>query len=406
MNPFEDDDELFEVFIRADQNAANLAAGTGMEVWGLVLVAAWPPEDMREPYERLVEGFKSLPSMSSAYIYPFGSLHVSIVTAHAFTRSPPVNDTLKAATLEEWADMVASARRSGDWPRRPLRLRCVTAELHEAAGVLRYDDVEGTVAAMRQCIQREVDLRHRGLQKRGIDVRVAHIPNIIHSTILRWTKVPTEPGHKVREDFIKVTEEALGEGVDVIDDELKLVVETRPYMHVEQSAAKFCWELGYGAVDSSQDHLSAPLGDAPSMSGTTSSSSLLTPAGQFSRADPNSPSSGSVQGRATPTSGSDFHRAFQESAPTMQDGGGRARRASGYSEPAGFSSSLGALGSSPDNRCWGQEHEAQSEDGTGPLAGTKVRGWSPSRFAGSFSKSLSKLMGSSKTLPTHSEKRT
>jgi hypothetical protein len=97
------------------------------------------------------------------------------------------------------------------------------------------------VSKMRKLISHEVHARAPHLVKRGIEVRSAHIPDIIHSTVLRWKEIPQEDAKKVRADFEKLAATVFGAGIDVVSDDIKLVLETRPYMHVDQSAARFVW---------------------------------------------------------------------------------------------------------------------------------------------------------------------
>jgi hypothetical protein len=100
-----------------------------------------------------------------------------------------------------------AARAMPEWPTGQFKLRLNAPTLEGAAGIVKYEEIGGTshIEAMRKCV-REAIKAAGGVSAEGSADRSSaralpgapkgepapHIPNIVHSTVLRWAAEPTE----------------------------------------------------------------------------------------------------------------------------------------------------------------------------------------------------------------------
>ena len=229
----------------ANDVVAKLAAGApaDADTCGLLLICSWPmPETVQAAYTAFAEKLRAaLPP--SAYVYPASTLHCTISTLRPFTAGP-VDEVSRKALVLAWTPLLREAAASADWPTGPFRLRMLTPTLGGAAGIIRYEDTDGAVGKMRAAL-RAVIARAGGVAAEGSADRSAarpptsirlglglgepapHLPDIIHSTVLRWT---AEPEHEpALAAFAEVAE--AWEPIDVVVDAPKLVIENVPFMH-------------------------------------------------------------------------------------------------------------------------------------------------------------------------------
>mmetsp|Transcript_18129 Transcript_18129/g.25547 ORF Transcript_18129/g.25547 Transcript_18129/m.25547 type:complete len:107 (+) Transcript_18129:148-468(+) len=88
---------------------------------------------------------------------------------------------------------------------------------------------------MRRCIAEETLKHQKELQSVGIGIQTLSIPGIVHSTFLRFRKVPTTRGEIVQSKFEthvlpQLKQTFFSKPITLTD--VKLVCERIPYMHI------------------------------------------------------------------------------------------------------------------------------------------------------------------------------
>ena len=104
--------------------------------------------------------------------------------------------------MERWLGVLERARASEKWPKGSFRLLMGRPTLEGSAGIFRYEDLEEGISGMRQAL-REAILEAGGRAAEGPEKSLAkalpgtaegepapHLPDIVHSTVLRWTAEP------------------------------------------------------------------------------------------------------------------------------------------------------------------------------------------------------------------------
>ncbi len=86
-----------------------------------------------------------------------------------------------------WKTIILRASQHPEWPKRPLKLELDTAEIRDRAGIFLWKEHTGGIASMRRCLQAAVDDEEEKLA--GV-LQHLRIPNIIHTTFLRYNEVP------------------------------------------------------------------------------------------------------------------------------------------------------------------------------------------------------------------------
>jgi hypothetical protein len=238
---FEADPKVTDIFLGCNDG----------EYFGLVLVAGWPPDpSFHQPYlkflnlvrecfdeddwkEKMTMTTKTKTSMSklpAVYLYPTMHIHVTIAT-FAPTERQQGSDKNADADVEHlqfqqtYLSIVNEASRRPDWPKEPIQLAIRSTQLGSKAGILLWDDTSGGISKMRQCIKQVAA---------GRNIDIWGIPDIIHSTFLRFAKVPHTIGHLVQERYqSKVTPQVQNIFQQSLPVKVcKLVIESSPYMHV------------------------------------------------------------------------------------------------------------------------------------------------------------------------------
>ena len=241
----------------ANPTVARLAAGdrfVGENVCGLVLVCAWPmPSEVQEQAGSLCEILRAeLPA--AAYVYPPSTLHCTIATLRAFTHGAMDSSAVEAC-VALWEPVLEKAKASPTWPTQPVRLRMNAPTLEGAAGILRYADLDGTIAAMRAAL-RDAIVAAGGVAVEGGGDRSLgrpltgapegdigpHIPDIVHSTLVRWTAEPDDRA-AAAEAFARVAQSWTP--LELTVPRATAVFERVPYMHMltagGASADEFIW---------------------------------------------------------------------------------------------------------------------------------------------------------------------
>ena len=226
------------------------------DYFGLVLVAGWPVNQaMNLAYNSFLRTVRKCFHKSdlgnngekppNVYLYPADCLHVTIATLYRVQRKQPNFDKdYYTGLTNKYVDLVKAASQRKKWPKyvirndrssSPLNFQLESVQLGQNAGILLWKENSGCVNDMRMCIQEEAF--HRGIE-------VHKVPNIIHSTFLRFGDVPTNSGSgdEIQQKFQKSVVPNVHQifspicaptDISAWDGSLcKLVCETTPYMHI------------------------------------------------------------------------------------------------------------------------------------------------------------------------------
>jgi hypothetical protein len=212
------------------------------DTFGLVLVVGWPPNlgEVKAPHESLLRCIRKCfdsedleGSNAPVYLYGPECLHVTIATLHSVligTKDPREREKIS----KYWRKTVVSASRRPEWPKSPLKLTIKSSQIGSAAGILLWNELTGGAEAMRKCVADEVTDNRSELQAVGICVDTLQIPNILHTTFLRFNRVPATKGETVQARFREYVLPKL-EGMfsyPITFRDARLVCEKVPYMHI------------------------------------------------------------------------------------------------------------------------------------------------------------------------------
>jgi hypothetical protein len=174
----------------------------------------------------------------AVHMYPPHALHVTLVTLSSFKKvADAYGQALRGPEKNHYRRTWARALHTGlahQVALGPIELVAERLELSSAAGYLVYSDRSGRMASVRQAVQLALesvmlDPIMNGLNQRSSNaVRKIKIPNIIHSTVLRFADRPTDPSQFQR-DFATIAH--AWKPVPVLINVLALVEEIVPFMH-------------------------------------------------------------------------------------------------------------------------------------------------------------------------------
>jgi hypothetical protein len=149
-------DSMSQFEVKADPVVCGLASRHPEPVWGVVLIANWPPAaELHAPHARAVSALKSADEAFAehAYVNPLETLHTTVMTCHGFAKPSPEN---KADYIAGWKRIVDAASTRACFPRKAFSITSSRTELHAGAGVLLYEDTDGGFKAVRDCILQEI----------------------------------------------------------------------------------------------------------------------------------------------------------------------------------------------------------------------------------------------------------
>lgn len=206
--------------------------------FGLVLVAGWPPkQELTDPYESFLELVRQCfpPSdlLRAVYSYPPSCIHITVATLHAFTNRSK-GETVRENLLRNWREVVRKASKRNEWPKLPLQVKVKSSQIGRHAGILLWEEMTGGMDSMRSCIRVEADSQRELLEAAGIDFSTLKIPNIIHSTFLRFYGIPEILEETINEKFCAIVEPQLSKlfANPLLVNEVRLINESVPYMHI------------------------------------------------------------------------------------------------------------------------------------------------------------------------------
>eukprot|EP00978_Attheya_sp_CCMP212_P015218 scaffold39179_cov50-Attheya_sp.AAC.8 len=256
--------------------------GVGTE-FGLVLVAGWPPDLtlLGPSYHRFLTLVRSCfdetdivhpqdkDALPAAYLYPPKHLHVTVAMCHRYTNGLGLenedDDDSSTITrvdqenqrIEFWKQVIHKASQRTGWPTAPFRLRLDRAQIGSKAGILVWEETTGGMAAMRQCISDQVaelkSMPSSDLFSTYYYETLA-IPNIVHSTFLRFSQIPKTNATTVQSRFQQMVLPQLS---SLFPDELEvdtctLVCARTPYMHIpyDEHHVMDVYNLGHKNMES------------------------------------------------------------------------------------------------------------------------------------------------------------
>ena len=229
----------------ANPTVARLAAGDlcGDDFCGAVLICSWPmPSHVLEAYRSFAARLKAeMPA--EAYIYPASTLHCTILTCRAFTGGP-LDDAARAQLVAAWRPVLDAARASPKWPTSDFQIKMGKPTLEGAAGIFRYEDTDGAIGRMRECLLDAV-VAAGGMPAIGGGDRSKaktlpegpggshpppHIPDIVHSTAVRWTAEPADRAAALA-GFERAAATWSPQQITVTSG-ARAVLESTPFMHM------------------------------------------------------------------------------------------------------------------------------------------------------------------------------
>jgi hypothetical protein len=260
-----------EPAFEADERVAPLVEAGHAETFGLVLVAGWPKfrNDILKPYYRLKASVElcfdesdvasyERAKVPPVYLYPATALHVTVATLHSINEQDPGvlvpterQNQLKAA----WTNVVRQASQLQEWPTAPLELVLDSAQIGTRAGILLWNETTGGIESMRQCIRticNTPSIRDELHKDYNISVDdTLMLPSIIHSTFLRFYRVPETPATVVQQRFRETVQPRLREFFPspIRVTTATLVCERIPFMHIPADDHHVCLNMSFPIVD-------------------------------------------------------------------------------------------------------------------------------------------------------------
>ena len=223
-------------------------------LFGLPLVAAWRslPPSFESSYSEFVRkiaasftsttGYRHQTSESKndednpeAHIFPFADLHVTLVTFRTLLDPKPADsDRLKRFC----ASVVENASKRDGWPKdAKLKLKPKEIRVFKKNAIILFEESTGKFAAMRACVKEEME----ATDSTEFDSELTwFVPNIIHSTVIRFWKSPSNPElvKQVFEDSSLIN--VLPSEIEV-DANATLACEDIPCMHISDDDFHVAW---------------------------------------------------------------------------------------------------------------------------------------------------------------------
>lgn len=211
----------------ADPLIQEIARNEKRETFGLIICALFhqpKPINFADFYGKLIEQLQTNfndDEKQSVYLYPLAHLHITITTLYNFKDEPPASSE---KCLKYWKERFTKLKETSK--NKSIMLTLDSIKLSKAAGYFQFKDDNDAVGQIRKSI-------------RDICVPEAtepslNIPNIVHTSFLRFTKKLNDPG-QLEEKFHRICREIFEKTNEIrFDiDEICLAFEARPYMHID-----------------------------------------------------------------------------------------------------------------------------------------------------------------------------
>lgn len=197
------------------------------ETFGIIVCALFhqpKPTHFANFYHELIQQLQNSftdEEKHAVYLYPLAHLHVTIATLYNFKHPPPAAPD---RCLQYWKERFAKLKEHSQ--NKPIRLQLDAIQLSKAAGYFQFKDENAAVIDLRRSIV-ETCVPEEGQAP-------LHVPNIVHTSFLRFAHKPAEPA-LFEEKFRRVCREVLAKTGEIcLDvDEICLALESRCYMHID-----------------------------------------------------------------------------------------------------------------------------------------------------------------------------
>jgi hypothetical protein len=197
------------------------------ETFGLIICALFhqpKPIKFADFYHQLIEELqKNLNDYEkqSVYLYPIAHLHITISTLFNFKHEWPQSPD---KCLKYWKECFIKLKENSK--KNSIILTLDTIHLSKAAGYFQFKDENNGIESMRQSI-RDICIPEDGQPS-------LHIPNIVHTSFLRFIKQLNDP-RKFEEKFHQICKQMYEKTSEIRFeiDEICLAFEARPYMHID-----------------------------------------------------------------------------------------------------------------------------------------------------------------------------
>mmetsp|Transcript_15798 Transcript_15798/g.31580 ORF Transcript_15798/g.31580 Transcript_15798/m.31580 type:complete len:309 (-) Transcript_15798:1766-2692(-) len=239
--------------------------------FGLPVVAGWRsfPSSLEPSYNELATdalecftattGFRVSGEVSEpeAHIYPFEDLHVTVVTFRPLLK-PKSTEEVDAIKKFCWRVADGAVRRR-DWPKSidgevspKLCFRMKQIRLGKRNAILKWEELTGNLNIMRRCLREELEAQKRmhnmqngrigGDGADALSQLTLTVPDLVHSTFIRFWKAPSMPG-KIQLMFEKARKDRILHAKIDVDLNIKLVCEDIPCMHIPVDYDHVLWGL-------------------------------------------------------------------------------------------------------------------------------------------------------------------
>ena len=197
------------------------------ETFGLIICALFhqpKPIQFADFYHQLIEQLQNNftdDEKQSVYLYPIAHLHITISTLFNFKDPWPESPE---RCLQYWKECFTKLKQTSK--NQSIILTLDTIHLSKAAGYFQFKDENNGIGNLRQSI-RDICIPEDGQPS-------LHIPNIVHTSFVRFIKKPNDP-IKFEEKFHRICKEMFEKTNEIRFeiDEICLAFEARPYMHIE-----------------------------------------------------------------------------------------------------------------------------------------------------------------------------
>jgi hypothetical protein len=211
----------------ADPLIEQISRNEKKETFGLIICALFhqpKPISFANFYHELIQQLQNNftdDEKQSIYLYPIAHLHITITTLYSFKHIWPESPE---KCLKYWKECFTKLKQTSK--NQSIILILDTIRLSKAAGYFQFKDEDNRIENLRQSI-REICKPEDGQPE-------LNIPNIVHTSFVRFIKKPNDP-IKFEEKFHRICKEIFDKTNEIRleIDEVCLAYEARPYMHID-----------------------------------------------------------------------------------------------------------------------------------------------------------------------------
>lgn len=167
------------------------------DVFGLVITVLNPaPPSLISLYEKFGSNLKGLLRDRGVFdtdylLYSSQNLHCTVATVRPFAKSAP---ECPNKTISFWIETLKRFEDSPNWQRDIAKAQIsllAPKVFDDGVCVFMYKDESNVLGSMRNCLRKHMaSLRTEDITIDDVNMQDVKIPNIVHSTFLRWRKPP------------------------------------------------------------------------------------------------------------------------------------------------------------------------------------------------------------------------